>query len=216
MLPLLGGGVKGQAGDVLRVLVLDGHPSSAQGLGAILAQAQGIEVVGVATSLDEALDPNERPHVAVVDFVALEEGVVAIRKLAEAHQGLRVAVHTASEDSEDVYDAMTLGARAYLSKRAPVETLLSALRLIKSGEIVVGPHLVAGLLRRPVGEAVQLSAAEQDILSLVAEGADNAAIAKRTVMSESTVKRRLSEIERKLHARNRIEAAIQAARLGLI
>lgn len=205
-----------RAGERIRLLVLDGHPSSAQGLAAILGQEGGIEVVGVATSLPEALALDGGPEVAVVDFVALEEGLVAIRKLGEAYPGVRVAVLTVSEDSEDMYEAMSLGARAYLSKRAPVETLLSALRLIRGGEIVVGPHVVAGLLRRPVGEAVQLSEVERHILSFVAEGADNAAIAKRMAMSESTVKRRLSQIEGKLQARNRIEAAIHAARLGLI
>jgi DNA-binding NarL/FixJ family response regulator len=200
----------------IRVLILDGHPSSAQGLAAILGPERDIDVVGVATSLTKALALDETPDVAVVDFVALNEGPAAIRMLAETYSGLRVAVHTASERPDDLYRTMTFGARAYLSKRAPLQTLLSAVRMIATGEIVVGPHLVASLLRRPAGEPVHLSEMERDILSLVAEGADNALIAKRMAMSESTVKRRLSQIEGKLQARNRIEAAIQAARLGLI
>lgn len=202
--------------DAIRILILDGHVTSAHGLAAILKGQRQFEVVGIASALQDALDLEPEAHIVVVDFVALDEGVTAIRKLLEAYPGTRVAVLSASENPQDVYEAMDMGVRGYLSKRVSVDILLNTLTLIHEDEVVVGPHVVATLLHRSASKPLHLSKAESDMMELVAQGADTGEIARRMALSESTVKRRLAEIQRRLEARNRIEAAIRAARLGLI
>lgn len=123
---------------------------------------------------------------------------------------------TASENPNHVYDATRSGARAYFFKRIPLTSLVSALHLMATGDLVIGPNVVASVMPLQSGDPLDLADNERHLLSLVAEGAHNSEIANRMAMSEATFKRRLHEVERKLHARNRIEAVIRATKLGLI
>jgi DNA-binding NarL/FixJ family response regulator len=201
------------------VLILDGHPIAAEGLAAILAgDPESFEVAGTAATVEEFIDLVEaRPvDLAVVEFDTLPEGVAAVRTVCRRFPDLKVLVLTASEDAGHAHEAMHAGASAYLLKRTPVQTLLSALRLIGEGEVVIGPRLVYRLLREPMEDGVVLSDEHLKVLRLVAEGVDLPELGTRLAMSESTARRRLREVQERLGAHNRIEAAVRAAKLGLI
>ena len=201
------------------VLILDGHPTAAEGLAAILARdPESFEVAGTAATVEEFIDLVEaRPvDLAVVEFDSLPEGVDAVRIVCRRFPDMKVLVLTASEDAGHAHDALHAGASAYLLKRTTVQMLLSALRLIGEGEVVVGPRLVYRLLREPREEGVVLSEEHLTLLRLVAEGVDVPELGSRLAMSESTARRRLREVQEKLGAHNRIEAAVRAAKLGLI
>jgi two-component system nitrate/nitrite response regulator NarL len=200
----------------VQVLVLDGHPVSAYGVGSVLSQRAGLKVVGVTSRLRDAIELPQPPDVVILDPMTLEDGIRAVRGSQDAYPHVKVVVHSSSERRDHVQEAISLGARGYVYKRLPIETLIGAVELIAADDCVVAPSFLAGLLRQPAGAKDYLSRYEVELLSYVAEGAANAQIARHMHLSTSSVKRRLSAIESRLGARNRIEAASRAARLGVI
>jgi DNA-binding NarL/FixJ family response regulator len=204
-------GLRGQ----LRVLVVDGEPCFALGLAALLRH-EDIEVVGVASVISEALVLQAEPDAGVLDFNTLEERVSAVSRLAERYPRMKVVVLTAADSPADIYESFRSGVRAYLSKQARLADVVATLRLVCTGGLVIGPPVLTRFLQRPPESECELTEIELTLLRLVAVGTENARIAKQMAMSEATVKRRLREAEEKLKAKNRVEAAVHAAELGLI
>lgn len=203
----------------VRVAVVDHQPCVARGVAALLTKDAGrFEVTGTFTSHDEAMVelPFIKPAVLLMDVEP--GGVIAEDLVREAREGAgsNVVVLSAVEDPRAVRRAMELGVRGYLSKRIEVEQLLAALEMVAHGEVVIGPDVVASLLEAPSARPVRLPEPELALLSLVADGHDNGAITERLHISESTLKRRIVAITRKLDVQNRVQAAVVATRLGII
>ncbi|HLF69519.1 MAG TPA: response regulator transcription factor [Actinomycetota bacterium] len=207
-------------GALIRVVVVDDHPSYAKGLQMLLAsELANIDVVGLATSGADGLDVVGKllPDVVLMDIrMPGLGGIETTRLIKEQFPVVKVVMLTVSEEDQDVYDAMRLGASGYLPKQIEVEDLVSAIRSIHAGQVVISPLVAGKLLGHSREEDVPLTDGDRELLRLVAEGYDNAKIAETLSVSESTLKRNLRNILEKLQLHNRVQAAVYAAKKGWI
>jgi len=223
---------------VIRVLVVDDHPVVREGLVTVLSDEPDVQIVGSAASAEEALPlaAHERPDVILLDLElagasptsaparapgssAPLDGVEAIPRLAEASPHTRVIVFTAYDTDERVFGAIRAGARGYLLKGASVPEIAQAIRVVHAGGSALEPRVAAKLMaevRTPRSAAPLLTAREQEVLRLVAQGLPNKQIARQLSISERTVKFHLTSVLRKLDADNRAQAVAQAAQRGLL
>lgn len=202
----------------LRIVLVDDHPVVRAGLRALLASADGLEVVGEADSGDAAIALVARlqPDVVLMDLRlgAGTDGVAATAAIMAAPTPPRVVVLTTYDTDADILRAVEAGASGYLLKDSDPDTLLAAIRAAARGETVLEPG-VAQRLYRTLREP-ELSARETEIVELVARGLSNRAIAKELFVTETTVKSHLVHVFSKLSVDSRTAAVAAARERGLI
>lgn len=210
----------------ITVVVVDDHVLFRSGLRELLQQEE-IQVVGEASSAEAGLEAIERhaPDVAIMDLsLPRMSGHEAIRRMATIAPKTQVLVLTISANEADVTEAVLAGACGYLLKDASVEDIVAGVRAAAIGESMVSPRMAGTLLaqlrrheqndKRPTTES--LSVREKEVLRLVVDGKDNAAIAQELFISPYTVKNHISNILLKLQVENRLQAAVCAVRDSLI
>lgn len=202
----------------VRVVIVDDHPSYAQGLGTLLSALGGIEVVGLAHSARAALEQTalHRPDVVVMDMRLPERsGIEVTAKIRAQLPEVKVVILSGSAEREDVQGAMSAGASGYLLKQSNAGDLATAIKAVHAGQTVIEPSLVATLLTSdPQGAA--LDDQEIYVLRLLARGWELSRVAKEISVSESTLKRQVAQIQKKLGVSNRIQAVVAAATRGLL
>ena len=210
----------------IRVLIADDHPVFRYGMSALLGSVADAEVVGEATTGEEAVALAEtiRPDVILMDIkMPGINGIEATRRIVQAYPGIGILALTMLEDDDAVFAAMRAGARGYLVKGADQGEVLRAIRAVASGEAIFGQaiarrmmHFFAappeGALRKAFPD---LTEREREILLLMAEGRSNSQIAQRLLLSEKTVRNHISNIFGKLQVTNRAEAIVRAREAGL-
>jgi DNA-binding NarL/FixJ family response regulator len=207
----------------IRVLVVDDHLVVREGLKHLLGSVSGFEVVGTAEDGHAAvrLAASLRPDVVLLDLGL--PGMSGLDVISEIglQEGKRphVLVLTVHEDEGMVLEAITRGASGYVLKQATRAELFSALRKVAEGgryfDSVVAEALLSARAKAPNTDDY-LNAREIQTLDLVAAGCTNREIASRLFVSPDTVKAHLSEVFRKLGARDRTEAVAMAFRRGLV
>jgi DNA-binding NarL/FixJ family response regulator len=206
----------------IRVLIADDHPVVRQGLRTYLELQPDIVIAGEAGGGFEAAAQAERlrPDVVLLDMVMPGgDGIEALRRIRAGSAAPRVVMLTSFPADDRVLDAMRAGAAGYLLKDAQPAELLAAIRSAHAGGAPLHPAAAArvvGELRRPAAAAVELTARERDVLTLIARGLPNKAIAQRLSLSEKTVKAHVSAILRKLDVTDRTQAALRAVRERLV
>jgi DNA-binding NarL/FixJ family response regulator len=209
----------------IRVLVVDDQALVRGGFRMILDAREDIEVVGEAENGEDALQLTDEldPDVVLMDVrMPKLDGVAATRRLVERGSRARILVITTFDLDEYVYAAMRAGASGFLLKDVKPEELVDAIRLVASGNTLLGPAATRLLDRfaplQPDNPALleALTEREREILELVATGHSNAEIAGALVVSETTVKSHVSSILRKLGVRDRVQAVIVAYDAGLV
>jgi DNA-binding NarL/FixJ family response regulator len=205
---------------VIRLLIVDDHPVVRDGLRGMLESDPGLTVVGEASDGAEAvaLADELRPDVILMDLrMPGLDGASAIRALRERGTTSRILVLTTYDSDQDVVPAIEAGATGYLLKDAPRDALLRAVRAAAGGETVLAPSVASRLvsrLREPASGT--LSARELEVLTLVAQGDTNGAIASRLFLSEATVKTHLLHIYAKLDVNDRAAAVAAGYERGLL
>jgi DNA-binding NarL/FixJ family response regulator len=210
---------------MIRVLVVDDQELVRDGFALILAAQDDIDVVATASDgIDAVAGAREHhPDVILLDLrMPRLDGLGAIPRIRAESPDSRILVLTTFPDDDYVVRALRGGARGFLLKDSPRASLVSAVRSVMSGEVVldaaVAPTLVAGL-PHPTGahaDAVaRMTAREQDVLRCVARGLNNAEIAATLHISETTVKTHLSRLLSKWGARDRIGLVVMANEAGL-
>ncbi len=206
---------------MIRVVVVDDHPIVRQGLVATLDDESDFQVVGAASSAEEAVGLVER-HAPDVILLDLElpgmSGVEAIPRLREASPASKILVFTAYDTDERVLSAVRAGAGGYLLKGAAVSEIAGAIRTVADGGTALAPSAAAKLanaVRAPRG-AGPLTPREREVLRLVAQGLPGKQIAGALGISERTVKFHTASLIRKLDADNRAQAVAVAAQRGLL
>jgi two-component system, NarL family, response regulator LiaR len=216
-----------EAHDV-RVLLVDDHDLFRTGLRNLLEQ-QGVDIVGEAASGTEALKivREGAPDVVIMDLnMPGMGGVEATRHMSRDAPLTRVIVLTISEEEQDVMDAILAGACGYLLKDASIQDLMQGIQAASVGESLISPHIAGKVLQHvrattaaPEAAATiraELSDREIQVLKLIANGKDNALIARELHISPKTVKNHISNILMKLQIENRIQAAVYAVRSGIV
>ena len=220
--------IEGVETDPLRVVLVDDHDLFRTGLKSLLEE-HGLQIVGEASGGEHAIRLAQElaPDVMVMDLnMPGMTGVEATRKIAGAAPLTRVVVLTISDQDGDVLDAIVAGACGYLLKDASIDELLRGIRAAAIGESLISPHIASKVLQRvraantlPGGaDAIrsELSDREVQVLKLIANGKDNAEIARDLFISPKTVKNHISNILMKLQIENRIQAAVYAVRSGIV
>jgi DNA-binding NarL/FixJ family response regulator len=211
----------------ISVLIADDHPVFRHGLRAALADADAITVVGDATTGDAAV---VQAVALGVDVVLMDlnmpgmNGIDATRELAEIAPRIAVLVLTMFDNDESLFTAMRAGARGYLVKGAEQEQITRAIHAVAAGDVVFGAGVASRALAYfagsgPHGRAArpfpELTDREVDVLRLVAEGYNNADIARRLHLSDKTIRNNVSNIFAKLRVEDRAQAIVRARRAGL-
>lgn len=210
----------------IRVLIVDDHLVVRRGLRSMLADAGDVEIVGGASNSREAIEQtaNLRPDVLLLDIrMPGMNGLRLLRCLKERFPDIRVVILTNYDDEQFLLEAFRAGAFGYLLKNVSREDLLEALRTTHQGKRMLSPELMDSVLKqfaeighRQAMDQFGLSDKEIDLLRLVAEGATNRQIAEHLYWSETTVKRKLSDVFQKIDVRDRAQAVAVAMRHGLI
>ncbi|MFH1639971.1 MAG: response regulator transcription factor [Chloroflexota bacterium] len=215
------------AGTKTRILVVDDHPVFRRGLISVLEGWPDFDIVGQASHITEAITMAEelQPAMVIMDIRMTDgSGVEAIAAIQEVSTGVKILILTVSDEDSDLVAAMKEGARGYILKSVELDGLVSAIRVVAAGDIIITPVMAARLmsdLRQGIRYRAEkglgdLSNRERQVMHLVAQGASNKEIAAELSVSENTVKVHLRAILEKLHVRNRAQAAAKATGSGLL
>ena len=216
----------------IRLLLVDDHEVVRTGLRMLLENQIDMAIVAEAGSGQEALEVVEEcdPDLVVMDLTLPDiSGIEVTRRIKQRHPDLAVVALTIHEDEQHFFEMLQAGASGYVPKRAAPEDLLSAIRAAHAGQIYIYPSLTRALvsdyLERARSHSDQeqvdsemgaLTAREQEVLELLAEGYSNDEIAERLVISRHTVARHRENLMRKLGLHSRSELVKFAIRQGII
>ena len=210
----------------IRIVIADDQALVRSGFRLIVDARPDLEVVGEAedgvqaVALVEELDPD----VILLDIrMPNLDGIEATKRIVDSGSSTRILVLTTFDLDEYVYGAIRAGASGFLLKDVRPNELVDAIRVVASGNALLGPTAVERLLRRfseerPLDTAAVglLTDREAETLRLLANGLSNAEIAATLVVSETTVKTHVSNLLRKLGVRDRVQAVIAAYDAGVV
>ena len=207
----------------MRVMIVDDHPVTRDGLRAALGTAEDVEVVGEASSGEEAVKVvhEVEPDVVFMDVrMPGMNGIEATKAIRQGNPDTRVILFTVDESRASIAEAIQAGVSGYLLKDVGVDELVNAARLALEGKAVIHPTLTQAFIeevrlvdRKP---EAPLSRREIEILQRVAYGATTKEVADKLGISPHTVKTHLERIFEKLGANDRAQAVAIAIRQGLV
>ncbi len=203
----------------ITVLLADDHEVVREGLRLALLRSSHIRVVGEATDGETAVSLTERrlPDVVVMDLrMPGMDGIEATEEIMRRVPDAKVLIFTAYSERALLQRGLESGARGYILKEAPHETLLRAIEKVAAGETFVDPALMSALTQARGGNTDVLTAREREILQLLADGMSNADVAAQLFISQETVKSHVRHILTKLEADTRTQAVAIALRDAMI
>lgn len=210
-----------------RVLIVDDHAVVRRGIRAYLEVLDDMEVAGEASDGQEALGKletmsahRELPDVVLLDLLMPRiDGSTVTARISAAYPSVRVVILTSFGEMDRVHTALANGASGYLLKDAGPTEVSAAIQAAARGEVFLDPVIARRLTQEILSPQTGLSALtdrERAVLSLVATGRSNKAIAKELVISERTARTHVSNVLHKLQLTSRTQAALVAVREGLV
>lgn len=202
--------------EAIRVMLADDHPVVLEGMAAIVAREPDMEVVGLARDGEQAvtLFHQQQPDVVLMDLrMPKLDGVAAVTAIRAAAPDARIIILTTFDGDEDIYRALRAGAQGYVLKDVTPDELLNGIRAVNRGRKQIAPAMAQKLVERVHADA--LTEREAEVLRLLVAGINNAEIAARLFVAESTVKFHITHILSKLGVTDRTQAVVVALRRGL-
>jgi DNA-binding NarL/FixJ family response regulator len=200
---------------VTNVLIVDDHPITRTGLGAILQTQPSYQICGEAGTVRDAIAQFERlrPDITLMDLKLPDGyGVDAIRQIKKIDPSAKILVITTYEGDEDIHQALQAGAQGYLVKGVSHETIFRALRRVMQGESFL-PQPVTTALRTRASNS--LTPRERQVLSLIVAGMSNREIGEELNIKEVSVKAHVTLILSRLQVSDRTQAVVVALKRGL-
>ena len=209
---------------MIRVIVADDHHLVRQGLRALLENSREVEVVGEASTGQEAVELAEKlqPDVVVMDLsMPRLDGVQAATRILDQKTPTEVVIVSMHADTAIVQNLVRRGVKGYLLKDALAAELMFAIRSASAGKLYLSPTIseaVMNMLMMPAGEdvAAELTPREREVLQLVAEGHTNTSIANILSISVKTVEKHRANLMNKLEADDLATLIRVAIKRGLI
>ncbi len=212
----------------MRLLLVDDHAVVRSGLRMLLNAEPDVEIVGEASTAAEAMETAStvKPDVILMDIGLPDlSGIDATREIKKKDPEIAIVALTIHEDEEYFFKMLEAGASGYVPKRAAPEELLIAVRAAAAGQVYLYPSLAKLLVKdylsqdHPGEEKANLDGLtdrEHEVLTYLAEGANNDKIAAELIISPKTVERHRENIMRKLNLHSRAELVRYAIRKGII
>ncbi len=204
--------------DEITCLIVDDHEVVREGLRLSLSRAAHIRVIGEASDGESAVElaTRRRPDVVIMDVrMPGMDGLAATKLLTERAPDAKVLIFTAYSEKSLLSRGLESGAKGYILKEAPHQTLVRAIEKVAAGEGYVDPALMPAFLAGKDREDM-LTAREREILQLLADGMSNADAAGKLFISQETVKSHVRHILTKLEADTRTHAVAIALRDAII
>ena len=198
-------------------MVVDDHPLMRVGVAAIINARPNMTVVAQTGTGEEAvaLFHQHKPDITLMDLrLPKMSGVDAILAIRARYPESRFVVLTTYEGDEDIHRAFDAGARGYVIKGMPYQTLIDALLRVHSGGRFLPPPVVRALESRMPDS--DLSPREQEVLQLLVNGKSNKEIASELGITNATVKCHVSTILMRLNVSDRTQAVVAALQRGLV
>lgn len=208
----------------MRVVIVDDHPVTRDGLRSALSTSTEVEIVGEATTGEEAVKTVEQlaPDVVFMDVrMPGMTGIEATRLIHERDSEVKIILFTVEESRTSVADAMRAGVAGYLLKDVSATELIEAAKFAMEGKVVIHPSLTRAFIEEAEyihdhHSDIPLSRRESEILQKVAYGATVKEVARDLGISPHTVKTHLERIYEKLGANDKAQAVAIAIRKGLV
>ena len=213
--------------ETIRILLADDHPVLRSGLDALLSLEEGLQVVGQASTGEEAVEKTRllRPDVVVMDLAMPGmDGLEATRQIAALDNGARVLVLTSQAEEEFLLPVLEAGGSGFVRKTSADSDLVNAIRTVARDEVFLYPSATRLLLRQykqarephPEGPLEKLSEREREVLALTAEGYSSAEIGKKLFLSPKTVDTYRARMRQKLGLSHRAELVRLALDTGML
>ena len=214
----------------IKLMIADDHRLFREGIKALLAVTDDIEIVGEAedgeTTIEKCLEL--QPDVILMDInMPGLNGIQATARILEKQPQTRIVMLTMLEDDASVFHAMRAGARGYLLKGADPQEVLSVIRAVAEGQALLGPAIAARLLNyfkelstkpslpQTDTDFQELTERELEVLRLISQGLNNQEIAHKLFLSPKTVRNHITNIFSKLQVADRAQAIVRAREAGL-
>ena len=205
----------------IRIVIADDHAIFRDGLKKLLSLERDLDVIGEAEDGQQPVELVKKlqPDILLLDLkMPVMNGLAALEQIHDRVKTTRVIVLTASEQEEEVVEAVRLGTAGVVRKQSATEMLIKSLRKVAGGEVWLDSRLTAAVLREfsepPPAPREQpknlLGGREREIVGLVCQGFRNKEIAEKMFISEQTVKNHLHNIFDKLGVSDRLELALYA------
>ena len=199
-----------------RLLLVDDHPLLRRAVAELLSLESDLKVVGQVSNGQEALaflSKNEVDLVILDHNMPVLTGMETLKEIKARNYNPKTILFTVSDSGQDVQEALKLGVDGYLLKDIEPEVIITEIRKILRGELVISPSLasiLAQILRAPSIEDIagNLTSRELQVIQMISEGLSNKMIAHRLDITESTVKVHVKHILNKTGLRTRVEAAV--------
>ncbi len=213
---------------MINIFVVDDHQIFRDGLRLLVESTEDMAIIGEAESGAGVIEQlaDLQPDLILMDIhMPGENGIDVTRRIKEQYPDMTVLMLTMFEDDKSVFAAMRAGASGYVLKGIKHNEMLQTLRVAATGGAVFSPHIAGYIMQwftqmetakpEPTVELPKLSRREQDILALIAAGADNTTISEKLTLSPKTVRNYVSQVLAKLAVSDRMEAAKKARQAGI-
>ena len=207
----------------IRVMIVDGHKVVREGLRALLREDPDVKIVGEAVNGQKALDTLEalHPDIVLLDVPGID-GVDVCREMGARCPETAVIGLSNVPDEHVAGLLIQAGAKGYILKDVESGPLQQILRTVLTGESVIDPNIVNRLIQQKTApdpetpSKGELTVQQLTILQLIGQGLSNKEIATYMILSEYTIKSYIQDLLQKIHARNRVQAAMIAYKEGWI
>ena len=210
----------------ITIILVDDHEVVRKGVRAYLDTLPDFQVVGEASSGEEAIDLVTEliPDLVLMDLIMPGlDGVETIRRIKKISPRTQVVVLTSYHEDAHIFPALKAGAISYILKDMKMDKLVDALHRAVQGEVTLHPRVAVRVLQNlrdenPEAEPLftELTERELEVLKLIASGLTTSQIAEKLVISENTVKGHVSNILSKLHVADRTQVAVYAWQRGIV